>query len=209
MNDQEKLSYLTTALACDLVEIDAMTRDVAKLLETNPSTALRTDLARVQQNFVNLQALAQAHTADFATLSPGNMVAFQELVHRGYGAYKQQLFGLLQGWGFFQKNKRLFVSDESKQTLEQWARDTGCHMPSLDEKHHLAGKTGLTVSQLTSWFTNAKNRKWNKQPHAEKPTKRVRELMEEEEMPAAAAASSFASAEDLDMERFDWKEVSS
>jgi hypothetical protein len=67
------------------------------------------------------------------------------------------------------------LSDESVDIMNEWFRDHVSNpYPSLTEKETLAQRSGITVKQVTAWFSNRRNRSQNTKP------KRMKRVFEKE-----------------------------
>jgi hypothetical protein len=202
MNDQECLSYLMEKIELDLVEIEAMTRDVANKLDlTSLTPVLRAEFEETHHNFSHFQAGVRFNSAAFSPLARplALCVQFRKEERRAYEAYKKKLLGVLQAGGVFTKTKRARIDGKAKQLLEAWVQENAGHHPEFTDKCKLAGTTKLSVEQVSNWFVNYRNRKnqptkavCDPPPDLEKPAKRVC-LVEEQELssvPMFAVGSS-------------------
>ena len=72
-------------------------------------------------------------------------------------------------------NRKQLLSEEAVDLLNEWFED---HLnnpyPQPEEKERLARQGGITVKQVTAWFSNRRNRTQNTKP------KRMKRVMEKE-----------------------------
>ncbi|KAI0554348.1 hypothetical protein F4679DRAFT_354372 [Xylaria curta] len=60
------------------------------------------------------------------------------------------------------KTRRVFIDDRQKSILTEWISNNPEPYPSKEDKMNLAYSTGLTLNQISSWFTRTRQRRLNR-----------------------------------------------